>query len=153
MAVKRFTGPNMEVQLETSEGNMVELPNLTEVRLDDGSEEEVEFEGGDYVQVGHGLPAYFVEVDYEVDPTDDATGSWYVAQQVDRLDDEARFIHFYPAGSTGSLPYWAQDSLFRNSMIPSLNKRSGKGMATLRAVPHVQSSATPAWTDAPEAST
>lgn len=150
MAVKRFTGKDMVVQLETSDGNFTTLPNVTEVRVNDGEAEKVEFVGGSYVQVGHGLRTYFVEVDFEVDITDDATGNWYVAAQVDRLDETPRFIHFYPNGTSGL--YWAQDSVFELGMIPSLVKRDGQGMAMLRADPHLQASATPQWTSAPEAS-
>lgn len=152
MAVRRFTGADLVVEVETAEATMTELTNVVEVRLSDGEAEKVEFVGGPFVAVGHGLRRYWVEVDFEVEAGDTATsGNWYVAKQVDRLDDEPRLVHVYPRGTTASFPYFAMDALFELTILPDALSKNGKAIARLRADPHVASSTEPGWQNAPSA--
>ncbi len=153
MGVRRFTGADLVVHLETSTGHMTPLTNVTEVRLSDGEAEKVQFIGGEFVAVGHGLSTYWIEIDFEVEAGDTATtGNWYTAVQVDRLDDEPRMVHVYPRGTTSGYPYFQQDSICELTVLSDALSKSGKGVARLRCDPHVASSTRPGWSSAPAAS-
>jgi len=151
MAYTRYTGVNMVVQLETSTANFVTLPNITEVRLDDGTPESVEFTGSTYKTVAHGQVTYWIEVDMETDDTNSVLGNTYVCAQVVDRTTEARGVKFYPNG-TGEGRYFQLDCLFHLQQISKLGKND-RAMQTLRGDPHVQASLDAGWQGIPEATT
>lgn len=150
MAYTTYTGVNMVLQLETSTGNFVTCPRITEVRVWD-QPEYVEFVGGTNKQRMHGQKDYRLEADMEVDDTNAATGNTYICAQVIERAEEARGLKFYPNG-TDENRYFQLDALFFLNQL-STQSKNGAAMQMLRADEHVQASLSSGWQGIPSAST